>query len=405
MSPAVRPGLVAATAGVAILLYLDRVCLSIVGEQMKADLHLTPREYAWLLSGFFWAYALAQLPAGWLGDRLGAGRVLAVYLLGWSICTGAMGLAGGFIGLLLLRVGCGLFEAGAYPLAAAIVSRSVPAEHRAFASGIVAVGGRLGGAVAPPLTAFLAAGAADGWRRPFLWYGAVGVAGAVVYFAWVRKSDTATAVGPPPVGGLLRDRSAWLCSLVQFLANFAWVFVITLFPTYLAEEYQMPVEDRAFYQSLPLYAGIGGMLIGGWVSDRAVRRIGLRWGRALPVAVTRLAVGGAYLGCLGVHDPLAVTLLLCVVAASTDMGTAPVWAWAQDVGGRRVGAVLGWANMWGNLGAAVAPLVVQAVRDWYPHSPTTGWQAAFVLCGGVQLVAAIAALGLDASRPIEADRT
>ncbi len=399
-SPALRPGLVVATAGVAVLLYLDRVCLSIVGEQLKPDLRLTDDQYAYLLSGFLWSYALFQLPAGWLGDRLGAGRVLAVYLVGWSACTGAMGLAGGFAGLLLLRVGCGMFEAGAYPLAASIVSRSVPPANRALASGVVAVGGRLGGAVAPPLTAFLAAGLADGWRRPFLLYGAVGVAAAAVYFLLVRRADVAAPTGPPPVRELAADRSVWLCSLVQFLANFAWAFVITLFPTFLSQMYQTPVEQRAFYQSLTLYAGIGGMLLGGWLSDAAVRRLGLRWGRAAPVAASRLVVGGAYLGLLGADDPVAVTLLLCLMAAATDLGTAPVWAWAQDVGGRRVGAVLGWANMWGNLGAALAPLVTQALRNQYPDDPAAGWRAAFVLFGGVQVVAAVAALGIDASRPL-----
>jgi MFS family permease len=398
--PSARPGLVVATAGVAVLLYLDRVCLSIVGEQIKPALALTDREYALLLSGFFWAYALFQLPAGWVGDRFGAGRVLAAYLLGWSACTGLMGLAGGFAGLFVLRLGCGLFEAGAYPLAAAVVRHSVPAGRRGVASAAVAVGGRLGGAVAPVLTATLAAGSADGWRRPFLLYGGAGVGGAAVYFLWVRKADRGSPVGPPPVRPLAADRSAWLCSLVQFLANFAWVFVITLFPTYLEQVFAAPLADRAFYQGLPLYAGIVGMLVGGWATDRLVRSLGLRWGRALPVAVTRLAVGAAYVGCTTAADPLTATVLFCLVAAATDMGTAPVWAWAQDVGGRQVGAVLGWVNMWGNVGAAVAPLVVQAVRDRYPGDPVAGWHAGFLLCAAVQVVAAAAALGIDAARPV-----
>src|SRR5207244_2734331 len=115
----------------------------------------------------------------------------------------------------------------------------------------------------------------------------------------------------------------------------------------------------------PLYAGIVGMLLGGWLTDRAARRWGLRWGRAMPVAASRLVVGGAYLACLGLHDAAVVTALMCVVAWATDMGTAPMWAYGQDVGGRYVGATIGWANMWGNFGAAVAPEVFVSVRDLY----------------------------------------
>ena len=418
----VRYSMIAATTLVAVMLYLDRVCLSIVGEQLKPNLKLTDEQFTDLLSAFFWAYALFQLPAGWLGDRYGPRRVLAAYLLLWSACTGLMGLANGFAALFALRLGCGAFEAGAYPLAAGVVRRWVPASARGTASGLVAVGGRVGGAVAPVLTAGLAAGAADGWRRPFLLYGAVGMVGAVGYFLWFRdrpdrhpavnrgeadliaggEPPVETRVSLPPVEAFLASRALWLNSLVQFLTNFAWVFIITQFPTYLKQVFDTPTEQRAVYQALPLYAGIVGMLLGGFVTDRAVRRLGLRWGRAAPMAGSRLVVGAAYLACLGAGDPLTVTLLMCVVAWATDVGVAPMWAWGQDVGGRHVGAVVGWANMWGNFGAAAAPLVFQRLLRANPDDPAAGWQSAFLLCAVLQVVAAVAALGVDASRPIGA---
>ena len=76
---------------------------------------MTDNQYANLLSAFFWAYALFQLPAGRLGDRYGARLVLSAYLFLWSLRTGLMGAVSGFAALLALRLGCGLFEAGAYP--------------------------------------------------------------------------------------------------------------------------------------------------------------------------------------------------------------------------------------------------------------------------------------------------
>ena len=419
----VRYSMIAATTLVAVMLYLDRVCLSIVGEQISKDLKLTDDQFAELLSSFFWAYALFQLPAGWLGDRYGPRRVLAAYLLLWSACTGLMGLANGFAALLALRLGCGAFEAGAYPLAASVVRRWAPAVVRGTASSLVAVGGRVGGAIAPVLTAGLAAGAADGWRRPFVLYGVVGALGALVFFLWYRdrpdrhpavneaEVDLITGgvppapeapVGPPPVGAFILSRAVWMCSLVQFLANFAWVFIITLFPKYLERVFATPTEDRAFYQSLPLYAGIVGMLMGGVVTDFAVRRLGLRWGRAVPMACARLVVGATFFACLSVGDAVTITLLMCVVAWATDIGTAPTWAWGQDVGGRHVGATIGWANMWGNFGAAASPLVFQWLLRQSPDDPVAAWRTGFALCAGLQLVAAVAALGIDAARPIVA---
>ena len=93
---AVRYRMIALTTLVAVMLYLDRVCLSIVGEQLRPNLGIDETEFAWLMSSFFWAYALFQLPAGWLGDRFGPRRMLTIYLFFWSACTGLMGLATGF---------------------------------------------------------------------------------------------------------------------------------------------------------------------------------------------------------------------------------------------------------------------------------------------------------------------
>ena len=81
--------------------------------------------------------------------------MLAVYILGWSLFTGVMGLAASLAAVLALRFGCGLAQAGAYPASGSLLSRWVPFSDRAFASGIVSTGGRVGGFIAPVLTAVL----------------------------------------------------------------------------------------------------------------------------------------------------------------------------------------------------------------------------------------------------------
>ncbi len=421
----IRHGMIAITTLVALMLYLDRVCLSIVGSSIKADLGFSEIQFARLLSAFFWAYAFCQIPAGWIGDRYGPRVVLACYLFFWSLCTGLMGMVSGFTAFLLLRLGCGLFEAGAYPLANGIVRRWIPLSGRGLASGCVAVGGRLGAAIAPMLTTFLAAGAVDGWRRPFLIYGLFGMVGSVVFWFWYRDrpelhhavnqgeidlingKGVVADVSKPTFPNLLvlaKSGSLWLASLVQFLSNFAWVFLITLLPGYLEEVFQTPLETRAFYQSFPLYFGIIGMFFGGWVTDRCFRLMGPKWGRALPMAASRIIVGISYLICMFLGDPLLVTLVMCVVAMATDMGNPAFWAFCQDVGGKYVGSVVGWGNMWGNIGAALAPEIFILVKEMYPNDPMMGWNAVFLLCAMVQVVGAVAAMGINATHPIQLDR-
>jgi MFS transporter, ACS family, glucarate transporter len=147
--------ILALTVCVAVLLYLDRYCLGFVLSYVRENYGLTEDQTRFLVSAFFYTYAFGQIPCGWLADRYGARLMLSLYLAIWSALTGLMGFAQGFITLLLFRFGCGLFEAGAYPACAGLIRRWIPYEKRGFASGVVSLGGRIGGTVAPLATAYL----------------------------------------------------------------------------------------------------------------------------------------------------------------------------------------------------------------------------------------------------------
>ena len=67
---------VASASLMAVLLYLDRFCLSFVEVYVQEDLGLTNTQVGWMLSAFFWTYALGQVPAGWLSDRFGSRLML-----------------------------------------------------------------------------------------------------------------------------------------------------------------------------------------------------------------------------------------------------------------------------------------------------------------------------------------
>lgn len=432
---------------VAVLLYLDRICLSTASESIGKDLKLDKEQLSWILSAFFWTYAFAQLPAGWLGDRFGARWVLSSYVILWSLSTAMLGFAGGFVSLLILRLACGLFEAGAYPVCSGIVRNWVPASRRGLASGIVAVGGRLGGAVAPLLTIELMLlwthggerwtatelePAATSWRPVMILYGVVGIIIALV-FVWLyrdnpakhpmvsdeelkiiggdvladrREPDVRTSVANGrshvfPIVGMLTSSSLWLMSFVQFASNFGWAFLVTLMPRYLKEVHEVSQQAQGLMLSVPLAAGIVGLLVGGVLTDFFTRRLGLRYGRAVLLIISRVIVGGAFIGCLTVSGPVQATLFLALVGFSTDLGIGAVWAYAQDVGGRNCGAVMGWANMWGNLGAALSPIIMGAILGLITSSVEFGWQLAFIFCAILQLLAVFASFGVTADKKID----
>jgi MFS family permease len=454
---AIRYQMLGMATMVAIMLYVDRLCLSNASNAIEKDLNLRGDQNAWLQSAFFWAYALLQLPAGWLGDRYGPRRVLTFYLVLWSVCTGLMGAAVGFWSLFVLRLGCGVFEAGAYPICASIAKRWASAEQRGIASAMIAVGGRIGGVIAPIATAGLMAlgawllvslGATTGdarWRLPFIIYGIIGVALALIFYRkfrdWPRahpdvseqelraiegddgyevastresigSSDreanpsqdaqqrSSTHHGGPPMIAMLKSTSLWCNAFMQFGTNFGWVFVATMLPKYLEETFQTPEKERAFMQSAALFAGMIGMLCGGFLTDLGRRSFGLRWGRIVPIFVTRLVMASGFVIAIYLKSPWLIILSISLMSWAADAGTAAVWSYAQDVGGKHTGAVLGWTNMWGNFGAAIGPIAYGWIAAAFANKEE-GWHAVFYACSAMVFLAALATLGIHADKKIE----
>jgi MFS transporter, ACS family, glucarate transporter len=142
------------------------------------------------------------------------------------------------------------------------------------------------------------------------------------------------------------------------------------------------------------------MLLGDRLTDFTFKLMGPRWGRGLPIAISRIPIALAYVGCIFYPDPFIATIMMCVVAFSTDMGIAPVWAWTQDVGEKHVGSVMGWMNMWGNFGAAIAPLMINHVLSLKYDSIRDSWNVVFWIFALAQIVAMISALLLDSRQKI-----
>lgn len=420
-STSVRYMVALASVLMAFLLYLDRVCLGelVKSDLFRADFTASPEEVGKVLSAFFFTYAIFQIPAGWASDRWGARKMLTIYILGWSLMTFMTGWVASLTGLLAARLLCGVAQAGAYPTSGGVIRRWFPLHQRGQASSWVSLGGRFGGMLAPAISTLLAAWFAS-WRTVLIVYGAIGVGVAVCYWLVVRDHPSEhPAVSPQELHdiGHAPDRdgerehvatvlvacasnvSLWLSSIVQFCTNAGWVFLITWLPTYLTQVKKVPDVRGAFMVTMVLACGLPGMLIGGWASDYAVKRLGLRWGRVLPVTGAAAIASVAYFLCPWLDSVWLILICCGIVAMMTDFGNPSFWAFMQDIGGPNTSTIYGWANMWGNLGASLSSLIIPRLMK-FGESRGLGQMPAFLACGGFFLLAAICVLGVDASRPL-----
>lgn len=424
--------IVGVTALAALLLYIDRVCISILADPIQADLALTEQQKESALSAFFLTYALFQIPVGALADRHGPRLVLTVSIALWSVVTAMTGLAWSFGALLAVRLLLGLSEAGAYPAAACLIKRWARPDERGRFNSVVSLGGRIGGAFAPTLTTTLGvllagvavAGIAAGesgvnWRGVFVLYGVCGLAVAGVFWLVVRDHPPAALEETPSPGGEARSegkdaveaapvpptfgrqlanlashRGMWFFGTLQFCNNVSWAFLVTLLPTYLKDA-KVDIALRGNIQTGVLLAGCVGMIVGGLVTDMLRRRLGARWGRSVPIATMMMMCAAMCAVVSSAPGLWFAVAALAMMAFCQDLGIPSVWAFAQDVGGKNVGAALGFGNMLGNFGAALSPKLLGEVKR------AGGWEAAFALCASCYLIAAVCGLLLDATKPVE----
>ena len=410
---------------VAFLMYLDRICLADItsSDSFKSVIHLTDDDKKWVLGGFFWAYALAQVPAGWMSDRFGARGLVTIYIAIWSIATAATGFAVGFWSLFVARLVCGLAEAGYYPASSGMVTRWAHQDSRGMASSIISWGGRVGGAAAPLITVFLIAHFSD-WRWAGWIYGFSGVGVALFYWYIFRnhprehprcnkaeldllaegRGDFLATKTPPrafPWKAALTSGNLWLANAVQFFTNVGWVFMVLYLQDYLIQIAKIPAAEAGKWKTIALSIGILSLPIGGWLTDRLSRALGRRRGRMIPTAVSKFVAAGFYLLAMWAESPWAIAVMFGCVTFFGDLGLPALWTTMQDISGKHQAQLFGWGNMWGNLGAGIMPFAFTWVLATYDsnHDLHEGvW-----LCAGSFVLAGVFGLFVDAERPVTSE--
>jgi len=386
-------------ATLSVITYLDRVCISIAGPRIQDEFGLSPSQWGLVTSAFAIAYALFELPSGYLADRFGARKMLLRIVLWWSLFTTLTGFAGKLWSLIVVRFLFGAGEAGAYPTAATVVFRWFPVTERGRTFGVVLLCGQLGGAIAPlvivPLQMHF------GWRASFYLFGAVGVCWSAGWWRWYRNSPREkagisvaelTEIGPPaaasahglPWRALAANRSVGALMAATFGYLYAYYFFLFWLPTYLVRERGF-TESQTRLSALPFVLGILANLSGGLARDAAVRRFGPTWGpRSIGVlglgvaagsAVAALASGSGY-GALG-------WLALCYSGITFQQPT--VFSTCVDIGRRHAGAVAGCMNTAGAVGGLLSSAIFGSLIERFGGYDAVLLSMAVILAAGATL--------------------
>ncbi len=370
--------------------YVDRGVLSTAGPLLQTDLHLSNTEFGLLSSAFFWTYACAQIPVGWVAERYGAERVLAAGLIVWAAATILVGVATSFVALIGLRLLLGIGESTGFPSVSKLLAAAVPIASLGTANGIVGFAYLFGPAVGTFFGGLLMVH--FGWRSAFLVFGGLSLLWLWPWLRVVRKQRLAPPAqsAAPSMAVLCRSRAMWGTAIGLFSSNYVFYFMMSWLPIYLVRERGFSTAGMAALASAS-YAVMALCALGaGWGLDRHIKRGGSQdFGYK---AVMAAAHGGAVLCMLAMAFGSQTLALVALFAyqALTGASSPGVYAIPEILGGpRATGRWVGIQNSFGNLPGVIAPWLTGFLIDL-----TGQFTWAFVVAALMSLLGLVGWLGM-----------
>jgi MFS transporter, ACS family, glucarate transporter len=401
------------TVAAYMITYIDRTVISSAVPSIQKEFGFSIVTMGWILSSFQWAYALFQIPGGWLGDRIGPRRALTLIVSWWSMFTCATIFAWSAGSMALIRFLFGMGEAGAFPIATRSLSRWMLPTERGFAQGATHAGSRLGGAITPALVVLIIA--RWGWRAAFLCCGALGLIWATVWYWYYRdtpdehrsvnggereliRSSLELARGTQhaqivPWRRILLSPQMWILCAMYFCYAYNLAVYLVWFPKYLNDHRGFNLRQMGFYASMPLLAGTVGDVFGGWFSDLLAK-----WSGNLKSARRIVGAGGFLLSALCIvpacltTNSLVSVWLSCVAMFGMESTVGVSWAITLDIGADSAGAVSAVMNTSGNIGGAISSALSAYLVSFF------GWNAPFLVMAGLSVLAAVLYLRINASQ-------
>lgn len=367
--------------------YIDRGNLATAVPLIHGELGLTGTQLGVLLSAFYYSYVVAMVPAGWLGERYSAHRVLAAGLAIWSVATILTGFAAGFWSILLLRLLLGVGESAAFPCASQLFASQLRASQIDMANGVLGFSYLIGPAIGTTLGGLLMP--IYGWRAVFVLFGALSLVCVWPLFRVRLKppagSPDDVAAVAPSFGLILRQRGLWGASLGLFATNYNFYFILAWLPEYLVRERGFSLSGMAAVAgSAYLINGVSAF-VSGWVVAAWTRS-----GRSPNVFYKSLMAFGHISSLVAMLGMVMLPIEGCIACLAlfefgVGISSPGVYAIPQIIAGpAATGRWVGVQNGCGNLAGILAPTITGILLDETGH-----FSSAFLLAGGLNLLGLI----------------
>lgn len=422
----------ALACGTSFFLYLHRYTWNIVGPKLEEEFQFDNKTSGAVFSLFYWTYAGGQIPSGMVIDWFGPHLFLALAIVLWSLVTPLFGTTGNLTLLGLYRALFGAAQAGCYPGLTKVTRSWFPASSRTTVQGWVATAfGRGGGAMSTILLGTVLMGYCQlSWQTSLWVLGLAGIAFGVAFALFFRESPerhplvnnaevaliqgedgpAATQRSLLPWRAAFRNPSLRVFVCQQFLDAGSDVVFVSLIGKYFLQVHALNIKEVGWLASLPLWGGVCGGILGGWLNDRVIGYTGnRRWSRSGIGSTGKML--GAIILCILVGQASPVAAGVCLFAAKffSDWSQPTTWGSCTDLGGRYSATVFSIINTAGTLGGVVMPIVFGTVLDAFTRvetiageaAKTTDWSPLFYLLATMYAGSGVCWLLLDCTRTLD----
>jgi ACS family D-galactonate transporter-like MFS transporter len=383
--------------------YIDRINLSVAAPQLKAEFGLDPAQLGLLFSGFFWSYALLQIPAGLILDRFGVTIVNRVGTCLWSLASVLVAFTGGFAGIFIARMLLGAAEAPGFPASAKATGYWFPRRERSAATAIFDAAAKFSNVIGVPLVAFVIV--KFGWRWGFGITAFLSFLYFIAFFIIYRDPSADPALttierdyiregGAAPegraeanagamLGYLLANRKVWGLTIGFSAYGYSFYLFLTWLPSYLVSTMHMSIIKSAGYAAIPwIAATLSDLIIGGWLVDRLISNGRDESRVRKSVLIIGMLFGLAVFGATRTTDPhwaiFWISVALAGLAASAPVGWSIPALIAPKGGAGTVGGIMNFMN---NMMGVAAPIITGIIVG-----ATQSFVNAFIVAGLVLIV-------------------
>lgn len=360
-----------------IINYFDRLAVLTLLPFIREDLGLTHQEVGFAASIFFFSYSFAQISSGYLADKYGAKKVMAIAIAVFTLVTFLTGMVRNYTQFVLIRLGLGLGEGHHFSPANKTIADWFPREEKGRATAFFGTSYSIAPAVIPMIVTFIAAFFGGNWRVVFYFLVIPGILGILLLWYFIDDKPEQTlargkmtkaeydyiksgiltdesGIQKQGVSVVLKDPYLWLYSLQLFFTMVVTWGSLTWISSFLYEQHGFSIKTMGVLASLPYAIAIFSTILGGYLMDKVFHK-------AKPVTIISYLTSIPaliFISQVPKGDTQMLIIALLLVGLCVNLLLGIIYAYPQiRYPKEAVGSAMGFSNAVGMMGAFASPLL------------------------------------------------